>query len=101
MTPSGVKYIIPTIYYVSKYALGDGRLMVIDSDTHAGKVAIYEKYLTVKTDGQHGGLFVSPSHYTTDRAEAVRRAEKERARKLASLKKQIARISAIDFGAQP
>jgi hypothetical protein len=90
-------------YYITKYALTKGVFSIPQ-----GRETLYETtitgvpivYLSYRP-GDWGGFFLSPREYTTSIEEAQARVKKMIQRKIASLKKQLAKLEAIDVEKMP
>jgi hypothetical protein len=78
--------------YVTKYALTEGIRYYADGKTE-------DRQLVCVRDprGYNGRCYFGASHWTDDLAIAKARAEKMRQTKLVSLRKQIARLEALEF----
>lgn len=76
------------VAYVTKYALTQGILKI------SGRVSASGYFYG---NGAYFELQVNPSNWTLDKCLAIERAEKMRDKKIASLKRQIARLQKLDF----
>lgn len=80
-------------YFITKYALSTGIFTVSKKDfTHTASGGIY---------GKRGPGYVSQGFYGVDfhvdMESAIQRANEMRVKKIASLKKQIAKLEKLDF----
>jgi len=81
--------------YVTKYALTEGIQELEGELTKCGKYFYNHGHAGARYG--EARFFHNKSHWTTDKAEAVKRAEAMRTKKISSLKKQIAKLEKISF----
>lgn len=79
------------IYYLTKYCLSDGKIHAFEDDPSRSD----EKYIRRKGDAF--GMFVLGRDCFVSRDEALADAEKRRDAKIASLKKQLAKLEVRTF----
>ena len=82
------------IYYITKYVVAEGKLLVVDTEQQTPPVKVDAKYLWVGSSWQ---CYALGRHAFSDRAEAVAAAEKMVDKKIAALKKQIERLKKVSF----
>ncbi len=77
--------------YITKYALTDG---IVECEARA---TCRPPMIVAEYGGPHTGYYMHGGEWHNCRADAVAKAEAMRVRKLASLRKQIARLEALRF----
>lgn len=79
--------------WITKYALTDGVIKVSGKVNHE----ISSRMFTYRLPGDFSDTYVHGNDWHRTEHEALDRAEKMRAKKIASLKKQIAKLEAMKF----
>lgn len=80
--------------YITKYALTNG---IIEVDTEILTDTFGGKFISVKIFGFHYEQFFGAKDFRQTRKSAIKKAEEMRAKKIASLKKQIEKLEKLSF----
>lgn len=84
-----------TVAWVTKYALTNGVIKVSGKVDHENEIS--STVFTYRLPGDSYDTYAHGNDWHRTEQEALERAEKMRARKIASLKKQIAKLEAMKF----